>query len=68
MCCGFNKGAEPVVVRNLKHSLLNAGLASSGEPAVKQNGGCHGASSTPSKRTRVAVLISGTGVFFFLLI
>lgn len=52
-----------MVVRNLKHSLLNAGPASSEELGVKQNGGCHGESSTPHKRTRVAVLISGTGVF-----
>ncbi|KAM3585583.1 uncharacterized protein V6R79_021693 [Siganus canaliculatus] len=54
-------GAEPVVVRNLKHSLLNVGPVSSGEVALKHNGGCHGDSSTPPKRTRVAVLISGTG-------
>uniref|UniRef100_A0A8C4ESU4 Trifunctional purine biosynthetic protein adenosine-3 n=1 Tax=Dicentrarchus labrax TaxID=13489 RepID=A0A8C4ESU4_DICLA len=53
-------GAEPVVVRNLKHSLLNAGPAPSGE-FVEQNGGCHGDRSTPQKRTRVAVLISGSG-------
>lgn len=54
-------GAEPVVVRNLKHSLLNAGPASSGELVVEQNG------STQHKRTRVAVLISGTGEFVFYL-
>ncbi|XP_030265918.1 trifunctional purine biosynthetic protein adenosine-3 [Sparus aurata] len=48
-------GAEPVVVRNLKHSLLSAGPASSAELVVEQNG------NTPHKRTRVAVLISGTG-------
>ncbi|KAI3366010.1 hypothetical protein L3Q82_009839 [Scortum barcoo] len=54
-------GAEPVVVRNLTHSLLNAGPASSAELVVEQNGGCHGDSSTPRKRIRVAVLISGTG-------
>lgn len=59
----IHAGAEPVVVRNLKHSLLNAGPASSGELVVKQNGGCHGDSSAPPKKTRVAVLISGTGVF-----
>uniref|UniRef100_A0A3B4ZLN9 ATP-grasp domain-containing protein n=1 Tax=Stegastes partitus TaxID=144197 RepID=A0A3B4ZLN9_9TELE len=52
-------GAEPVVVRNLKHSLLNAGPASSGES--EQNGGCHDNSIMPRKRTRVGVLISGTG-------
>ncbi|XP_026217256.1 trifunctional purine biosynthetic protein adenosine-3 isoform X2 [Anabas testudineus] len=54
-------GAEAVVVRNLKHTLLNAGAASSAELELEQNGGCHGDSSTPGKRTRVAVLISGTG-------
>ncbi|XP_035533717.1 trifunctional purine biosynthetic protein adenosine-3 isoform X2 [Morone saxatilis] len=54
-------GAEPVVVRNLKHSLLNTGPAPSGELVVEQHGGCHGDSSMPQKRTRVAVLISGSG-------
>ncbi|KAK2856984.1 hypothetical protein Q5P01_005719 [Channa striata] len=53
-------GAEPVVVRNLKHSL-NAEPHYKGELEVEQNGGCHGDSSTLCKRTRVAVLISGTG-------
>lgn len=52
-------GAEPVVVRNLKHSLLNAGSTSSGELTVKQNG------SVPRRRTRVGVLISGTGELSF---
>lgn len=52
-----------MVVRNLKHSLLNAGPASSGVLGVNQNGD----SNTPHKRTRVAVLISGTGVFLFIL-
>lgn len=56
-----------MVVRNLKHSLLNAGPASSGELVVEQNGSCHGDSTTPRKRTRVAVLISGTGVFLLTL-
>ncbi|TMS11704.1 Trifunctional purine biosynthetic protein adenosine-3 [Larimichthys crocea] len=51
-------GAEPVVVRNLKHSLLNAGPASpGGELVVGQNGD----SGRPQKKTRVGVLISGTG-------
>ncbi|KAK5847514.1 hypothetical protein PBY51_016635 [Eleginops maclovinus] len=54
-------GAEPVVVRNLKHSLLNAGPTTCGEVPVNHNGGSHGDSSTPRKRTKVAVLISGTG-------
>lgn len=48
-----------MVVRNLKHSLLNAGPASSGELVVKQNG------SMPHRRTRVGVLISGTGEKLF---
>ncbi len=56
-----------MVVRNLKHSLLNEGPASSGELIVEKNGGCHGDSSTPRKRTRVAVLISGTGAFLLTL-
>ncbi|KAK9523808.1 hypothetical protein VZT92_017698 [Zoarces viviparus] len=54
-----HQGAEPVVVRNLKHSLQNAGPAPSGELGVEQNSGCD--NNTPHKRTRVAVLISGTG-------
>uniref|UniRef100_A0A673BYX1 Trifunctional purine biosynthetic protein adenosine-3 n=1 Tax=Sphaeramia orbicularis TaxID=375764 RepID=A0A673BYX1_9TELE len=49
---------EPVVVRNLRQSLTNAGLKSG---AAEKNGGCHGDSSTARKRTRVGVLISGTG-------
>jgi len=48
-------GAEPVVVRNLRPSLLNGGPAPRGESAVDGN--------APLKKTRVAVLISGTGVF-----
>uniref|UniRef100_A0A673C5N2 Trifunctional purine biosynthetic protein adenosine-3 n=1 Tax=Sphaeramia orbicularis TaxID=375764 RepID=A0A673C5N2_9TELE len=51
---------HPVVVRNLRQSLTNAGLKSG---AAEKNGGCHGDSSTARKRTRVGVLISGTGVF-----
>ena len=55
-----------MVVRNLKHSLMNAGPVSSGELAVNQNEGSHGnGSSTPRKRTKVAVLISGTGELFW---
>lgn len=45
----FIAGSESVVVRNLRRSLLNVGAAAA------QNG-------TPRKRTRVGVLISGTGV------
>ncbi|KAM4710717.1 trifunctional purine biosynthetic protein adenosine-3-like isoform 1-T1 [Anableps anableps] len=48
-------GASPVVVRNLKQSLLNAG-----KPEV-ENGGCHGNGPAAHKRMRVGVLISGTG-------
>ncbi|CAI5638286.1 unnamed protein product [Oreochromis niloticus] len=54
-------GAEPVVVHNLKNSLLNAGQASSKEVAVEVNQGCHDNSIVPRKRTKVGVLISGTG-------
>ncbi|XP_075873630.1 trifunctional purine biosynthetic protein adenosine-3 [Nelusetta ayraudi] len=48
-------GAEPVVVRNLKQSLLHGGSSVAAEPAARQNG------NTQQKKTRVAVLISGTG-------
>ncbi|XP_056287464.1 trifunctional purine biosynthetic protein adenosine-3 [Pseudoliparis swirei] len=48
-----HQGAEPVVVRNLRPSLLNGGPAPRGESAVDGN--------APLKKTRVAVLISGTG-------
>lgn len=51
-------GAEPVVVRNLKQSLLQGGSSVAAEPAAAQNG------TTPQKKTRVAVLISGTGEIF----
>lgn len=44
-----------MTVRNLNHSLLKAEPASSEAMAVKQNG------STLHKRTKVGVLISGTG-------
>nr|XP_020511731.1 trifunctional purine biosynthetic protein adenosine-3 [Labrus bergylta]XP_020511732.1 trifunctional purine biosynthetic protein adenosine-3 [Labrus bergylta]XP_020511733.1 trifunctional purine biosynthetic protein adenosine-3 [Labrus bergylta]XP_020511734.1 trifunctional purine biosynthetic protein adenosine-3 [Labrus bergylta]XP_029137492.1 trifunctional purine biosynthetic protein adenosine-3 [Labrus bergylta] len=54
-------GAEAVVVRNLRHSLLTAGPACISEAVVEQNGGCRGDSSKPQKRTRVGVLISGSG-------
>lgn len=48
-------GAEPVVVRNLTQSLLHRGSSVATEPAARQNG------SAKQKKTRVAVLISGTG-------
>ncbi|XP_062236515.1 trifunctional purine biosynthetic protein adenosine-3 isoform X1 [Platichthys flesus] len=54
-------GAEAVVVRNLSNSLLKAGSVAAGDSGVEQNNGCHGSDGTPRKRTRVAVLISGTG-------
>uniref|UniRef100_A0A665T9L2 Trifunctional purine biosynthetic protein adenosine-3 n=1 Tax=Echeneis naucrates TaxID=173247 RepID=A0A665T9L2_ECHNA len=54
-------GAEPVTVRNLRHSLLNEGPVSGGEPEVGRNNGCHGNVSAPCKKMRVGVLISGTG-------
>ncbi|XP_061745528.1 trifunctional purine biosynthetic protein adenosine-3-like [Nerophis ophidion] len=47
-------GTESVAVRNLKHSLLSGGPAS-------KNGNCLGDISTPHRRTKVGVLISGTG-------
>lgn len=52
-------GAESVVVRNLKQSLMNTESGSSGDFVLEKNG--HKDSSTPRKRTRVGVLISGTG-------
>nr|XP_057908498.1 trifunctional purine biosynthetic protein adenosine-3 isoform X1 [Doryrhamphus excisus]XP_057908499.1 trifunctional purine biosynthetic protein adenosine-3 isoform X2 [Doryrhamphus excisus] len=47
-------GTESVVVHNLKRSLLNGG------PASKDTC-CLGDTSMPHKRTKVGVLISGTG-------
>lgn len=48
-------GSQPVLVRNLNQSLTKAGPA-------EQNDGYHGNSSAPpQKKTRVGVLISGTG-------
>uniref|UniRef100_A0A8C2YXY9 Trifunctional purine biosynthetic protein adenosine-3 n=1 Tax=Cyclopterus lumpus TaxID=8103 RepID=A0A8C2YXY9_CYCLU len=55
-----HQGAEPVVVRNLRPSLLNAGPAPSGELAVDSNASL--------KKTRVAVLISGTGLCVFVVV
>ncbi|XP_058468283.1 trifunctional purine biosynthetic protein adenosine-3 [Solea solea] len=53
-------GGEAVLVRNLSNSLLNAGsVVVWGEKGVEQEN--NGDTSTPRKRTRVAVLISGTG-------
>ncbi|CAL8307987.1 unnamed protein product [Merluccius merluccius] len=53
-------GMEPVVVRNLKQSLRTGPSASAAVQHIA-GGGCHGDASTSHKRTRVAVLISGTG-------
>ncbi|KAM9820737.1 trifunctional purine biosynthetic protein adenosine-3 [Neosynchiropus ocellatus] len=53
--------AECVMVRNLKYSLENRGAVRSGELGPGQNGGCPGESKTVHKRTKVAVLISGSG-------
>lgn len=44
-----------MVVRNLKQSLLRGGSSAAAEPAAARNG------NTQQKKTRVAVLISGTG-------
>ncbi|KAI5090165.1 trifunctional purine biosynthetic protein adenosine-3 [Silurus meridionalis] len=52
-------GAEAVVIRNLKHSL-KAGPRPSADPSVPQNDACQIHSSS-RRRTKVAVLISGTG-------
>ncbi|MEQ2293899.1 hypothetical protein AMECASPLE_038134, partial [Ameca splendens] len=51
-------GGSAVVVRNLKQSLLNA---SAGGQLEARNSERHENSITPRKRTRVGVLISGTG-------
>uniref|UniRef100_A0A7N6AIX4 Trifunctional purine biosynthetic protein adenosine-3 n=1 Tax=Anabas testudineus TaxID=64144 RepID=A0A7N6AIX4_ANATE len=59
-------GAEAVVVRNLKHTLLNAGAASSAELELEQNGGCHGTNlqalieqaKRPSSSAEIVVVIS----------
>ncbi|XP_058236274.1 trifunctional purine biosynthetic protein adenosine-3 [Hemibagrus wyckioides] len=52
-------GAEAVVIRNLEHSL-KAGPNPSPDPSVVQNDVCQVQSSS-RRRTKVAVLISGTG-------
>ncbi|XP_012707665.2 trifunctional purine biosynthetic protein adenosine-3 [Fundulus heteroclitus] len=51
-------GASPVVVRNLRQKLLHA---SAGGPPEAEGTGEPGNSSPPCKKTRVGVLISGTG-------
>uniref|UniRef100_A0A8D0AXL4 Trifunctional purine biosynthetic protein adenosine-3 n=1 Tax=Sander lucioperca TaxID=283035 RepID=A0A8D0AXL4_SANLU len=60
------QGSEPVVVRNLKHSLLNVGPASGGELGVEQNSGWHGTNlqalieqaKRPSSSAEIVVVIS----------
>ncbi|XP_026787627.3 trifunctional purine biosynthetic protein adenosine-3 [Pangasianodon hypophthalmus] len=52
-------GAEAVVIRNLEHSL-KAGPSPSPDVSVAPNGTCQRNSSS-RRRTKVAVLISGTG-------
>uniref|UniRef100_A0A665TC32 ATP-grasp domain-containing protein n=1 Tax=Echeneis naucrates TaxID=173247 RepID=A0A665TC32_ECHNA len=59
-------GAEPVTVRNLRHSLLNEGPVSGGEPEVGRNNGCHGTNlqalieqvKRPSSAAEIVVVIS----------
>ncbi|KAM8872237.1 trifunctional purine biosynthetic protein adenosine-3 isoform 2-T2 [Synchiropus picturatus] len=50
-----------VLVRNLKQALENGGWVPSGELEPEQNSSCHGESKRVHKRTKVAVLISGSG-------
>ncbi|XP_045554712.1 trifunctional purine biosynthetic protein adenosine-3 isoform X2 [Salmo salar] len=56
-------GAEPVVIRNLKHSLRLGPSPCVVDLGPMQNGASQGDSSStvPRRRTRVGVLISGTG-------
>ncbi|XP_071243897.1 trifunctional purine biosynthetic protein adenosine-3-like isoform X2 [Salvelinus alpinus] len=56
-------GAEPVVIRNMKHSLRLGPSPCVVDLGPMQNGASQGDSSStvPRKRTRVGVLISGTG-------
>ncbi|XP_053708234.1 trifunctional purine biosynthetic protein adenosine-3 isoform X1 [Synchiropus splendidus] len=54
-------GADCVVVRNLKQALENGGGVPSGQLEPEHNGSCHGESKRVHKRTKVAVLISGSG-------
>uniref|UniRef100_A0A3Q2QYK5 Trifunctional purine biosynthetic protein adenosine-3 n=1 Tax=Fundulus heteroclitus TaxID=8078 RepID=A0A3Q2QYK5_FUNHE len=51
-------GASPVVVRNLRQKLQRS---SAGGPPEPEGSGEPGNSSPPCKKTRVGVLISGTG-------
>lgn len=57
------EGAEPVVIRNLKHSLRLGPSPCVVDLGPMQNGASQGDSSStvPRKRTRVGDLISGTG-------
>lgn len=59
--CAWQIGAEAVVIRNLEHSL-KAGPSPSADTSGAQNGTCQ-INSSSRKRAKVAVLISGTGVW-----
>ncbi|XP_072304881.1 trifunctional purine biosynthetic protein adenosine-3 [Eucyclogobius newberryi] len=52
-------GADNVVVRNLKQSLVNSGGGATADVKLEKNG--HGGKVTPRLKKRVGVLISGTG-------
>ncbi|XP_067116504.1 trifunctional purine biosynthetic protein adenosine-3 isoform X1 [Osmerus mordax] len=54
-------GADAVVVRNLAPSLRVPGAQPCGDLGGRQNGAAHGDSGATRRRTRVGVLISGTG-------
>uniref|UniRef100_A0A6Q2X6L2 ATP-grasp domain-containing protein n=1 Tax=Esox lucius TaxID=8010 RepID=A0A6Q2X6L2_ESOLU len=54
-------GAEPVVIRNLQHSLCVGTSSSLVDFGPLQNGASYTSSNIPRKRTKVGVLISGTG-------
>uniref|UniRef100_A0A6Q2WV86 ATP-grasp domain-containing protein n=1 Tax=Esox lucius TaxID=8010 RepID=A0A6Q2WV86_ESOLU len=55
-------GAEPVVIRNLQHSLCVGTSSSLVDFGPLQNGASYTSSNIPRKRTKVGVLISGTNL------
>lgn len=65
--CAVSAGSEAVVVRNLNDSLQKARSSSSGQVGVELNNASHCDIITPCKRSRVGVLISGTGKSSFFL-